>query len=403
MIDPSIALSYRPQVQPENPLDIYGKAMSLQSMANNQKIQQQDIAANDLQVRQNSALNASIQAATTKNDDGNVSIDQAAVQKRMSDLGFGAAGQKWAAAQKETDLKISNLSLEHQVAVANTQKMLAGTLSSVRSTTDPAQRQALWTQKRNEAIQNFKLDPKSIPEQVPDDASLATMEDTALDAHQRIQLRISKQQADTAGQREKDYGTMAEAANNRAQAALNNSMNKGEGDWKPNGSRNGKAIYFNTKTGDERVGGPIDLEDGTNKGSKLTANGQAVQDRFETKQINDARGDLDEVHERRTVLGQALNTTNGEEFYNPLTKKREEMDDETRATIQQEYGNWTNKGKRIMREWGGKASGNRIGADEFSGSGGDKSAKPAATDTNDKPAGGGKAWVYDPKKGLQPK
>jgi hypothetical protein len=60
-----------------------------------------------------------------------------------------------------------------------------------------------------------------------------------------------------------------------------------------------------------------------------------------------------------------MKTPDGTDFYNPLTKKTEEMNADVRAGLQAQLDNVTNQGRRIMRRWGGQASGGVIGANEF--------------------------------------
>jgi hypothetical protein len=111
-----------------------------------------------------------------------------------------------------------------------------------------------------------------------------------------------------------------------------------------------------------------------------TANGAAVQGRFEAKQVDAARKQLDAIHQQRSAIGAALQTPDGENFVDPKTGKvsTAEMSDSIRAGLQQQLQNATNQGQRIMQQYGGDKSGNRIGQNEFRDQGGQPAQAQAA-------------------------
>ncbi len=293
--------------------------MSLQTMANQQTLQQQDIAANDLQVKQNAALNAAIQSSTTKNDDGSLKIDHDAVQKKMTAAGFGAAGEKWATAQKENDLKISQMTLDQQETAGKVQQQIAGTLSAVRSITDPAQRQAAWTQKRQQAIQTMGANPASIPEQVPNDDALGALEASALDAHARIQLRIQKQQADTAAANEKNNQVRADAADKRADAyqeKVLDSMDRDRYQFAGYSDKQGHPIILDRKTGKTMVNPDVTMDmSSTSKDRQVTPDAILADRRANQKDYEN--NSAAEIKARQDVQALTAAIGNGKVYVDP--------------------------------------------------------------------------------------
>jgi hypothetical protein len=93
-----------------------------------------------------------------------------------------------------------------------------------------------------------------------------------ISAQQQTQDANAASLADSSARRADAAEKRADVAQDRAAAAADAES------WKPSGTRGGKQVYYNAKTGEEKLGGPVDMApdkaSGQN-GNSLTPDAQA--------------------------------------------------------------------------------------------------------------------------------
>lgn len=376
-LDPSIILAGRP-AQIQTPLQAQGEAagvatqyQQLKNLAASEQVQQQQAQSLTLenQQRQIDLQNQqAINDAVSKNvqvdpQSGKAYIDHQGVVGALTQGGHGVAAMKYQQQATAVQEGLANLQ-QTQDKVNNDRIQHVASFAGAVEKAPPEARATVYAQALPLLFANGYAKPGDLPAQYDPsmDSSLAAMRDRALTADQQYQTKYGQERVDAAQDRARASEERAVTANEKANQET----------WKPNGTRNGNSVYFNPATGAEKVGGPLDLQApaagrGGNANSGQPTPGQAgVQDRFNTKEIDAARKQLDQIHAQRTALGAGLAVENGESYTDPKTgKSGGDMTDAIRAGLQQQYQNVTNQGKRIMSQFGGANSGGRIGTNEF--------------------------------------
>lgn len=92
-----------------------------------------------------------------------------------------------------------------------------------------------------------------------------------------------------------------------------------------------------------------------------------VQGRFQTKEADAARSQMNQVAQQRIAIGNALAAQNGDQYVDPKTGKvaQQDMDDNIRAGLQKQFDNVTNQGYQILDRYSDDKSGGRIRSNEL--------------------------------------
>ena len=366
MIDPDILLQSKP-VSIETPNDAALGAQSLQNLANQGQIQRGTIAQQaasvaateqenqqrQMAIDNQQATNAAIAQNIKTGADGNPYIDHSGVVTTLTSAGKGVAAldyQKNATAVQQgvTALQEANQKLAQAHA-----ESIASVAAAVDSAPTPQAKAAIYAMGIHSLTANHQIQPGEMPANY--DPSLDPMikgwAKMGISAQQQTQDANAASLADSSARRADAAEKRADVAQDRADAAADAES------WKPSGTRGGKQVYYNSKTGEEKLGGPVDMApdkaSGQN-GSSLTPDAQAIEDRAKQKAADDARAQMDNVHAQRTAIGGALAVQNGSHYIDPRTHRvaPDPMDDATRANLQQQFQNITNLGRRLQARWG---------------------------------------------------
>jgi hypothetical protein len=356
MIDPNILLQSKP-VNIETPLEAQGQVQQVQNLRNLGQIQQGTIAMQPgeltAQSQENQGraialhgqqmLNDAMASSVTRDKNGNVVFDKDAI---ASKLAAGNAGAQIPAVMESlTKIDQANATLQETKArAANYQQELA-----------TAQRDYLGTGAL--AVKDMGYDPHAAVSFVAHALAAKNIDqDTANSVTQKILANPTPQNVQSLvdpliGQspkaqeeiRKRAVEANAEARTrvleDREQDYQDSISGRNQGNWvQSKEPRDGQALYYNTKTGEEKVGGPVDTPEKTRGG--LTANAQGVQARANEKEATEAAKTEAAQDAIRDGIGNALRQ--GDVYYNPKGEtlsfdkqiprlSKDESDDEYKA------------------------------------------------------------------------
>jgi hypothetical protein len=219
MIDPNIALSYRPtDLGIDTPTQVMTSTQQLSNLQQVGKMEQaqttgltQENDARALQMKTAAATNAAIAANAKPDANGNVVIDHAGVVKTLSQNGMGLAAQQYQDAQTKRDQDLAKLTGDQLTNAAKQHQMIESALGSVIGLKDPAARQKAWDEQVKFAYDNKLAAKGTLSPTPPDDATLQTMLWSSMDGQQQIQERLAQQNAASAEKRADAAETKSDA------------------------------------------------------------------------------------------------------------------------------------------------------------------------------------------------
>jgi len=200
MIDPTIALSYRPP-QVESPIEAYGQAMNLRSLANQQQLQQQQLQTGQLQqqalgqenqmrqtqMAQTQALNQAYKDSLTIGADGSASVDSGKLTKALAAAGAGSRIPEVLKGVTEYQQSIANLAKTNS-ELAALQTDAAGGLGATVKSADYDPR--LFMTLAQHAVDAKAVDPKLIGPMM-DQVGQALQQDPSGKTAQALVRRVS--------------------------------------------------------------------------------------------------------------------------------------------------------------------------------------------------------------------
>lgn len=355
MIDPQIALSYRPtNLGIETPVQVQAQQQQLSNLRTTGAYEQQRVENVSLENQQaqrtqaaQAKLNQALQANTTKDPvTGAPQINYDAVVNHMNEAGYGRealAFRQNVTALKEGDARLAQIQDQIKNDHNNHAAALLNTVIDAPEGARPqvyqrsiAIAQQLWP----DAVK--QLPAQYTPEILP---ALQAMRDSATTVEQQIANKREQQNADTSAAREKDYADLSKAAQKRADAEQTRA--DAYYDWMS--GRNAAT----DKITNERIrhDKATEVIGETNAGANVTrANkvGSGSQ-----KEAAD-RKTLDALHQQRSAIGDALAVEDGEPYVEWKTGKiaPQNMDATIHKQLADQIKNATNQGARIMKKNG---------------------------------------------------
>lgn len=334
-LDPNIPLSYQP-VQVPDPLVTETRLANLRNLASANQLQQ---------ARLTGVQQLNTERATATQDENTIRqswLDSGGDLQKTSQLALargasptavmGFDGQVTGARQKAAAL--DSVTLSNQQKKNNS---LAGLLAPVAAETDPVKQEQLWNQALSTAQKQGLMSPaEATQHSYPGEdgvkayaASLKTEDQLLRQALvQREQTLASAEQA------------RAHAEENRTAALAKRTAPT---TWtKENDTRNGHSLFYNRQTGEERVGGPVDMAAPGARSGRAGASGatptQLDRDRMKNNATAaDAEKSENQADILRTAIGKGLQggyfvDANGKpETYDKLLPQGKTEDDDVYA------------------------------------------------------------------------
>lgn len=284
MIDPSILLQSKP-VQIETPADAAQQAATIQNLGNAGALQRADLQGVQQQnqgrqrvLDQHAALNQALQKNTKVNPDGTSSVDHNGIINDLTAGGYGDVATEYRqqlAGQAQAQVKLQ----EDQDKVNATHAAhVASLVNPILEETDPAKQAAMYQEALSTATKNGWAHPGELPDQWnPDTAAKAkVIANQATSVLDQYKNKYGQERVDALTARADAAKTQADAATTRAQAAQDRAN---QGTFKYAGTRGGKAVYFNERTGEEKLGGALDEDPVSTKGKTVTPDASLAEHR----------------------------------------------------------------------------------------------------------------------------
>jgi hypothetical protein len=363
MIDPQIALSYRPtNLGIETPVQVQAQQQQLSNLRTTGAYEQQRVENVSLQNQEaqraqaaQAKLNQALQANTIKDPvTGAPQINYDAVVNHMNEAGYGREALAFKTnvnALKESDAKLQQIQEEIKTGHNNHAAALLNTVIDSPEGVRPqvyersiAIAQQLWP----DAVKQFPA--QYTPEILP---ALQAMRDSATTVEQQITNKRQQQIADTSAAHEQNYGDYVKSLDKKADAE----QKKADAYYDYMTGRNAAA----DKITNERIRhdkategiGETNADANVIRANKV-GTGRAASTAASEREAYQDRKTLDGLNQKRSMIGDALAIADGEEYVDPNTKKiaAQEMNGTIRKELTNQIKNATNQGVRIMKKHG---------------------------------------------------
>ncbi len=354
MIDPNIALSFRPtNLGIDTPTQAMTANQQLTNLQNTGQLQQAELktVAQEQQQRQMqldaaNALNSAIAQNTKTAPDGTIYTDHEGVLRSLSAAGQGTAAieyQSQLAGMRKAQLDMQKL---QDGIVADHASHIGALANSILGIQDPAAQAVAYQQGRLMALRNNWAQPNELPDQWNEQtkAGLQMIAQGAMTVQDQYKAKYGEERVQAYQGLADARRAQAQAADDRAKAA---ELKANQGNWSYVGTRNGQAVYLNKTDGSERVGGKIDDDPNAAKGTKVTADASLADRRANEKDYETNAAAETKAAQEKSALETAL--TNGKVYVDakgtitPFSKMKDAngdpIGDDDIAALKQEMQN----------------------------------------------------------------